>query len=310
MTNCLFCVNIQGKTNYLFNQPSTVEQIATIRSEILAGKGENYLQQFQTFWSQQIFSTTGNVSCENCFGGALTNAKNMMFFFESGDNENCKYGISARGTKNSLDVNTIEHCNFCYECISGGNHNMKCAFDIACGECENVYYSNYCRACHHCFGCVGLRNQSYCILNKQYTKEEYERLVAQIIEQMQTTGERGEFFHPSLSPFGYNETIANEYLPVEKSDLPTQHGYKWSNYSTDPKLPENAELLHPATIPAEERKALVNDDTILKKVIICEESQRPFTIQKLELAFYRKMGLPLPKLHPDIRHEKRMKQRP
>jgi hypothetical protein len=35
---------------------------------------------------------------------------------------------------------------------------------------------------------------------------------------MQTTGERGEFFPSSLSPFGYNETVAQEYLPVEKTD--------------------------------------------------------------------------------------------
>jgi hypothetical protein len=28
------------------------------------------------------------------------------------------------------------------------------------------------------------------------------------------TGEWGEFFHPSLSPFGYNETVAQEYYPV------------------------------------------------------------------------------------------------
>jgi hypothetical protein len=172
------------------------------------------------------------------------------------------------------------------------------------------FYCDNCSNCSSCFGCVGLRHKEYCIFNKQYEKAEYEALVAKIIEQIQKACERGEFFSPSLSPFGYNESMAQESFPLKKSDLPTQHGYKWSNYSTDPKLPENAELLHPATIPEEERKALVNDDSILKKVIICEESQRPFTIQKLELAFYRKMSLPLPKLHPDIRHEKRMKQRP
>jgi hypothetical protein len=39
----------------------------------------------------------------------------------------------------------------------------------------------------HLFGCIGLRNQQYCILNKQYTKEEYEKTVALIIEHMQQT---------------------------------------------------------------------------------------------------------------------------
>ncbi|MDR0606979.1 MAG: hypothetical protein LBG52_01190 [Candidatus Peribacteria bacterium] len=87
-------------------------------------------------------------------------------------------------------------------------------------------------------------------------------------------------------------------------------GYKRSDYSSDPKIPENAELLHSATLPDDERKALVNDESILRKIIICAESGRPFIIQKLELDFYRKMGLPLPKLHPDVRHEARMKQRP
>jgi hypothetical protein len=29
-----------------------------------------------------------------------------------------------------------------------------------------------------------LKNKSYCILNKQYTKEEYEKLVSKIIEKM------------------------------------------------------------------------------------------------------------------------------
>ncbi|USN57470.1 MAG: hypothetical protein H6766_03385 [Candidatus Peribacteria bacterium] len=67
----------------------------------------------------------------------------------------------------------------------------------------------------HCFGCDGLRNKEYCIFNQQYTKEEYNELAPKIIDHMKQTGERGEFFHPSLSPFGYNETVANEYYPVE-----------------------------------------------------------------------------------------------
>jgi hypothetical protein len=179
-------------------------------------------------------------------------------------------------------------------------------------------YLLYCDTCvnsQECFGCVGLRDKKYCILNKQYEKAEYERLVAKIIEQMQKTGERGEFFHPSLSPFGYNETAANNYYSKEKSDFiagsPSlfEQGYYWSDYSSDPKLPENAELLIPSQYSDEERAKLTDDDTVLKKILICAETQRPFTIQKLELTFLRKYHLPLPKLHPDVRNQKRMKVR-
>ena len=79
----------------------------------------------------------------------------------------------------------------------------------------------YCISCfgsHDCFGCVGLRNKSYCILNTQYTKEEYEELVPRIIIHMMKNGEWGEFFPSSMSPFGYNETVATEYFPREKEE--------------------------------------------------------------------------------------------
>ncbi len=68
----------------------------------------------------------------------------------------------------------------------------------------------------NCFLCVNLENKKYCILNKQYSKEEYEVLVPQIIEHMQKTGEWGEFFPVCLSPFGYNETVAQEHFKLDR----------------------------------------------------------------------------------------------
>jgi hypothetical protein len=53
----------------------------------------------------------------------------------------------------------------------------------------------------------------------------------------------------------------------------------------------------------------INDD-ILDKAIICKVSGRPFRISKLELEFYRKHGIPLPRKHYDIRHMERLAQKP
>ena len=72
--------------------------------------------------------------------------------------------------------------------------------------------------CHHLFGCIGLKNKEYCIFNKHYTKLEYEKLVGKIVEHMQTSDERGEFFHPSLSPFPYNDTVAQEHMPLRRDE--------------------------------------------------------------------------------------------
>ena len=46
-------------------------------------------------------------------------------------------------------------------------------------------------------------------------------------------------------------------------------------------------------------------DDVVNWAITCEVTKRPFRIIKQELAFYRRMELPLPHVHPDERHRRR-----
>jgi len=71
-----------------------------------------------------------------------------------------------------------------YDIVDTGLNESKVAFTIVVYESTNAYYCINCHACQDIFACIGLRNKQYCILNKQYTKEEYEKLVPQIIEKM------------------------------------------------------------------------------------------------------------------------------
>src|SRR3990172_5306518 len=34
--------------------------------------------------------------------------------------------------------------------------------------CSNCYYSRFLEYCNYCIGCIGLKNKSFCIFNKQY----------------------------------------------------------------------------------------------------------------------------------------------
>ena len=152
-----------------------------------------------------------------------------------------------------------------------------------CRRCRDIYYSYECSSCQDCFGCVGLKNKQYCIFNTQYTKETYEQEVLIIIAHMEKTKEWGEFFHPSLSMFGYNETLAQDYFPLQKSAT-LALSYQWSDYTlAAPQVDKcyNASEL-PNTITD------VSDD-ILMTAILCEETGKPFRIITPELAFYRTM---------------------
>jgi len=185
-------------------------------------------------------------------------------------------------------------------------------------DTREISYCNDIQNSSNLFGCIGLRNQHYCILNKQYTKEEYEALVSKIIQHMNEMPyidklnrvyRYGEFFPPEFSPFGYNETIAQEFFPIN-SEIAAKFGYNWE---TEEVKNRPQPTILPENLPDHIKDV---DNPILKEIIGCvhkgechEQCTGVFKIVQPELEFYRRMNLPLPKLCPNCRHYERLKQR-
>jgi hypothetical protein len=48
------------------------------------------------------------------------------------------------------------------------------------------------------------------------------------------------------------------------------------------------------------------DNTILKEIIACERTGKPFRVVKSELDLYKAIGVPFPQLHPDERYGDRL----
>jgi hypothetical protein len=218
--------------------------------------------------------------------------------------------------KDVYDTNYCEYLELCCDYL-GFWKVQRTKFSNTCGEGSDLTYSDFCSGSSDLFGCVGLRHKQYCILNKQYTKEEYEKLVPKIIEHMSKMPyidqrgrvyKYGEFFPSELSPFCYNETIAQEYFPKTKEEA-KKDGYKWKdkeerNYKIDIKtedIPDNIKN---------------TDESITGKVIECEHQGKcneqcteAFKIIESEYSFYKRMNLPIPHLCPNCRHYQRLKQR-
>ncbi len=119
-----------------------------------------------------------------------------------------------------------------------------------------------------------------------------------IIERMRADGEWGEFFPVSISPFGYNETVAQEYFPLKKEQVLLQ---KWGWYDEEGTRDQ---YLGPAyEIPNSIRDV---PDDITKQILTCEVTGKPYKIIPQELKFYREMNIPIPRRCPDQRHKDRM----
>lgn len=303
-THCIGCINLQNKQYCIFNQQYTKEEYEKMRSELTSAQIQSEVSKLFKLAPHKFGKI---INSENVQGENIVNSKNCSDVSNVYDSEGIKHSFFVMG--NSKDCQDISYwwqeISHCYEGQAVGLNSTKVLFSSE--TCENISESLYCYFCYpnssHLFGCIGIKNSQYCILNKQYTQAEYETLVRRIIEQMTKTSEWGEFFPASISPFGYNETVAAAYFPLSKGEA-VEQGFTWSDYEAP--FPKVEKIIPGSKLPDDITKI---PDDILNWAIECEVTKRPFRIIKQELEFYRKHNLPIPRRHPDQRHLDRMAQR-
>lgn len=303
--DCFGCVNLVSKKYYFMNESLGKEKYKEKIKSLGLGSYKNIQKLKKEFAKHRIkfpMRYASVFNCENSTGEALTNSKNVQECYDVIDAEDSKWiFLGHGGIKDCYDSAGIEDLELAYETVTNGAPTRNVCFSAYAwkGSCD-VYYSVLCPNCWNCFGCIGTHKAKYCILNKQYSREQYEELVPRIIKHMIDRGEWGEFFPPALSPFGYNETNALDYFPLTKEEA-IKKGFKWSDY--EPSLPKVEK-----TIPAKDLLDDISDVSggILNSVIECEVSKKPFKLAPKELKFYQKHNLPIPRKHPDERHKERM----
>ena len=338
-SDCFMCNNLVWKKYHIENKEYSKEEYSNKMILIRNGSISLWWKVLDRIIESAVHRNLMMMNCENSGGDNLKGCNNCFeaYFLENA--QNCKYienwWMSCNNVYDGLWV--WENFDLWYELIDAWLTAVLTCFWITCYTCNYSFYNINCHNSSYLFGCISLRNKSYCIFNKQYTKEEYEELVPRIIEHMMQTGEWGEFFPSSLSPFGYNETVATEYFPLSRKEVlensPLTKGdvTKWQgdleSAKIPPALPDQArerlfikgEIFnwsdYEAPFPKVDKIIPANKlpddiskipDDILNWAIECEVTGRPFRIIKQELEFYRKHNLPIPRRHPDQRHLDRM----
>ena len=313
---CFGCVNLRNQHHCFFNEQLSPEDYQKKIQELWtrdAQKIQEIKEKLQQFSLTQPTLAAHILNAEQCSGDFVYNSKHTTDAFDCFDAlEDCKHVVYGEKDKNVMDAYAFIDVQNCYEVMSGVDmYNSKFMLWINHGPNDSLYCVLCVNNCDNLFGCVGLKNKHYCIFNKQYTKDEYEALVPKIIEHMKKTWERGEYFPIAISPFAYNETIAQEYFPLTKEQVLSQW-WKWKdeddrNFQSSVYVPLSIEQYDEKVVWDE--LANKNKDDLINSVLKCEVTGRPYKIIKPELAFYIKRHLPLPLKHPDQRHIERMHKR-
>lgn len=275
--NCFMCFNLSNAeycyknkkysrqeyqeiiSKYDFKDPQTIEKL---------------IQEYQEERKKHQLKNHHNTGSENCTGEYILNSKNCQNCYIMAKNcEDCRYILNGFPSfKDAMDCTySGENAELFYETMATGGDGSRVIFgNLCCGNAHDLIYCNVAFHSRNCFGCTSIRNNEYCILNKQYSKEEYEKNVAKLINHMKETGEWGEFFPSEISPIPYHESLAQEYFP---EPLP----HKESPHKNHPQAQE------------------------------CQTCKQQFLHTSAELKYYEKISIAPPKNCFNCRHTNRLK---
>jgi len=315
-TDCFGCVGLRNKNNCWFNEQLTREE---------------YKKRLNLFnWDRQSIHDTQKQSrlfelkfpykyyhgsrAENSSGDYMENVERSRFLFNCRDHKDTAYMQDAwQKTEDCRDCTEIILGELSYEMQGVEAPNRTIVARSCLGAITDSCYCDMCFGVQDCFGCFGLKQKQYCILNKQYGKEEYFKLKEKIIEHMRKTGEWGEYFSAKFSPFTYNESMAQDYFPLTKEKA-LEAGHTWYDRpARDYKI-----TLGPKDLP----KTLKDTpENIVNETIECATQLDPeniknyslcttaFKITPLEFSLYKILNIPIPEKCFPCRRQDRFKLR-
>ena len=301
--NCIGCVNLRGASYRIFNKEYSKDdyfkKMEEFKLDTRSGI-EKLKKEALAFWKKFPYRFyTGNTLNLNITGEYVYWSKNSKDLYNAGGAEDCRYCqfITVRPAKDCMDYSCWGNgAELIYE---SANVGVKVSNSKFCCYCwPDVLNSEYCLfgiASKNNFGCVNLKRKSYSILNKQYSKDEYEKLKIEVIKDMTknpyvdengVVWRYGEFFGTGFCKFAYNNSNAMKFFPKTKEEA-LGMGYAWNDEIE--KQPEATKVAGdlPETISEV-------DESILREVIACRDCERKYKIAPIEFDLLRKMNMPLP----------------
>jgi hypothetical protein len=294
--NCFGCVNLRNQRWALFNEPCAESEYHQWVDEFKRSP-QGSLERFAALKKESPVPVQYLRNTEDSDGDHLINCQRCLDCFTLKNSQDCGYTSFGDSNRDCYDCDFFDNCELQYFTANNEKNQNLIYSSLVWYTNDSAYLMN-CFNSANLFGCSGMKKHSYCVLNTQYSKSEYDSLVVRIIKHMQETAEWGQFFPLKYSPFAYNESVAFEYCPLSEQEV-VEAGLRWKSHEIekdDEEVEETPERIEEMGYE------------IIKRKFRCEESGMLYRFIPQELRFYRKLGLALPRLAPDVRHRRRMER--
>ncbi len=184
-TNIFGCAYLNNKSFCLFNRQLTEQQY------------KEEIKKYKEAPPEKIFAilnelikkypktqSAGEHNVNSPYGNYLYQCKNCYMCFDSANNENCYYGYDTNFCKSCIDTTYAgQNVENSYQIIDSQILN-NCNYIVESNNCQDSWYLFNSKGLKNCFGCVGLQYKQYCILNRQFTEEQYNTITKQLIEEL------------------------------------------------------------------------------------------------------------------------------
>ncbi len=190
-TNCINChdvfgcVNLNNKSFCIFNRQLTE---AVYREKVERYKkwpAEKVLAMIEELKKRYPYTQTKEGNNENTtYGNYIHYNKDCYMCFDAGHNEACMYLYDSFYNNRCFDMTySSQQSELSYEEID--SHKLfNCNYAVLSSNSHDSSYIFNCRNVKDSLGCVSLNNKQYCILNRQLSREDYERVSKQILEEL------------------------------------------------------------------------------------------------------------------------------
>ena len=301
-TSCLFSSGLRNKSYYVRNKQVTKDEFAREKAKTLNGSWstlQESIREYTELKKRALRKYANFLKSSNVVGNYLEGCGDSTWIFEGLNTERCHAVASILNNKESYYSYSLgtQPGEFIYgsSVIKGGS-NIRFSFNTLTSNnltrCDSMLSSS------DCIASVGLKHGEFSILNKAYSKEEYEK----IKESIEAKEELSDFPGKEFGTFAYNETAAFDYYPLTKEKA-LAAGYTWQDnfQSTTGK-----ETIQPEALPDSIHET---DDSILKQVLKCITCARNYRIVAPELKLLREFPLPIPRECPQCRMAARRAER-
>lgn len=300
-SDCIGCVGLRGKQYCIFNEQLSEQEYKKRKAEMplwdsaVRTEIQTRLDELKKNAPHRFMRGSKN---EQVTGDYIYESKNTFESFFVEKCEDSAYLGQTIDMKDCYDANFTENDELLYNYLGSWKvQRALCSF--TCYNGHDLYYSDFCNNCSNIFGCISLKNKHYAIFNTLYAPDEWIALRDKIILHMKETGEWGDYFPATISPFAFNESVASQYYPLSKDEV-VARGWRWRD---DIGGTIGKETIASSQIP--ENIALVSDN-IVSSILACQTCSRNYKLIKQEVAFYKKFDYAIPRHCPPCRHKHRL----